>query len=189
MSSTRRRKTSFPPLRRAWRRRRGPRPVRRGHPHQHPDGRILLARGRLAQHLLRPQEPSLVCRARRRPQTTCPQGMTMSEMALRFILSNPAVFTVIPRMRKAPQRRVERRHERRKWPPGRPSRQAQGTPLGAPAHRAAAMTAFGRRYFGPSARQRASQDVNSAAMVRTSSPYGRSAFVCAVVLRARKPNG
>ena len=34
-------------------------------------------------------------------KTLLPPGMTLPEMALRFILSNPAVSTIIPGMRKA----------------------------------------------------------------------------------------
>ena len=61
---------------------------------------LALAGGRLAQHLLRIRQPAGVRRTRRgAPRAAIPPGMTMPEMALRFILSNPDVSTVIPGMR------------------------------------------------------------------------------------------
>ena len=77
-----------------------PRPLRRRHAHRHADHGQPLARGRLAQLLLCAGEPrSSVARAEAlRP--LIPDGMTMPEMALRFILNRPTVSTIIPGMRK-----------------------------------------------------------------------------------------
>ena len=60
-----------------------------------------LARRRLAQHLFRSGESDSERGARRRASSrSSPQGMTMPEMALRFILTKPTVSTIIPGMRK-----------------------------------------------------------------------------------------
>ena len=42
-----------------------------------------------------------------------PEGMTMPELALRWILADPTVSTIIPGMRKLAARRGEHRRERR----------------------------------------------------------------------------
>ena len=60
-----------------------------------------LARRGLAQHLLRAGEPRPQRRARRALKPiAAAAGLTMPEMALRFILNNPDVSTIIPGMRK-----------------------------------------------------------------------------------------
>ena len=59
-----------------------------------------LARGRLAEHLLRAREPLRQRRPRRGPPAACSPGMTMPELALRWILEEPTVSTIIPGMRK-----------------------------------------------------------------------------------------
>ena len=74
-----------------------------------------LARGRLAQHLLRPREPRRRASTAPRPcGRSCPQGMTMPELALRWILPNPDVATIIPGMRKLTARRGQHRRQRRR---------------------------------------------------------------------------
>ena len=58
---------------------------------------MTLARGRLAQPLLHAATSSpRRSTASTRCSRTCPPGMTLPELALRFILANPDVSTVIP---------------------------------------------------------------------------------------------
>ena len=59
-----------------------------------------MARRRLAQHLLRRRKSEKQRGARGSLKPLVPDGMTMPEMALRFILNNQDVSTIIPGMRK-----------------------------------------------------------------------------------------
>ena len=74
-------------------------PFDEGTPDRDVDVGVDVARGRLAQHLFRPGEPRVERGARGSAQAGRPEGMSMPEMALRFILSNPDVSAVIPGMR------------------------------------------------------------------------------------------
>ena len=76
-------------------------PFDEGTPDRQADARQPLAGGRLAQHLLRAGEPGGQRARAERLRPLVPAGMTMAEMALRFILASPDVATVIPGMRKA----------------------------------------------------------------------------------------
>ena len=91
----------FPALPRAERRRHRPRAVRRGHADRHADQGNALARGRLAEHVLRPRKPATpASTAPSGSRPLIPPGMTMPELALRWILAEPTVTTIIPGMRK-----------------------------------------------------------------------------------------
>ena len=59
-----------------------------------------LARGRLAQPVFHARESRDTLDARRGAEAARPAGMTLPELALRFILQHPAVTTAIPGMRK-----------------------------------------------------------------------------------------
>jgi aryl-alcohol dehydrogenase-like predicted oxidoreductase len=77
------------------------RALRRGEPDGHAARRFDLARGGLPQPLFQAREPEADPRARRAAAAVAmPPGMTLPELALRFILESPDVSTVIPGMRK-----------------------------------------------------------------------------------------
>ena len=62
--------------------------------------RLAVAGGRLAKPLFHAGEPGRDAGARRAADAAGPAGMTLPELALRFILHHPAVTTMIPGMRK-----------------------------------------------------------------------------------------
>ena len=62
--------------------------------------RTAVARRRLPEHLLHARESRGNARRVERLNEVMPNGMELPELALRFILANPDVSTVIPGMRK-----------------------------------------------------------------------------------------
>jgi len=88
---------ALPTLSRAWRGRdsRGCPSTREAWPARSRSGKPL-ARGRLAEQLLRPGEPRGDDPRVEVIRSLVPEGQTMAQLALRFILSNPDVTTVIP---------------------------------------------------------------------------------------------
>ena len=68
-----------------------------------------VARRRLAEHLFHAGESRRNAHRVERLKAVVPEGMDLPELALRFILANPDVSTVIPGMRKERARRAEYR--------------------------------------------------------------------------------
>ena len=92
----------FPLCRERQHRRHRARALRRGDAHRHAHQADALARGRLAEHLFRPREPVRPASTAPRPSgPLVPPGMTMPELALRWILEEPTVSTIIPGMRRS----------------------------------------------------------------------------------------
>ncbi len=108
--------------------------LRRGQSHRQPDPPVEMAGRRLAKHLLRALRTSKSSVAHADAlKPLVPPGMTMAEMALRFILSNPDVSTVIPGMRKTENVEANTAAERRRPAASGAHREAAQASLGSPA--------------------------------------------------------
>ena len=77
-----------------------------------------MAGGRLAEHLLQPENLRATLERVDGSTPLVPEGMDLPELALRFILEHPAVSTTIPGMRRpAHVERQPRRSDGERLPP------------------------------------------------------------------------